>query len=173
MAYDPVAKTLHWLVVTLLVLQFPLAWTMPHIPGGQMPESLVRLHLSLGITILAIMLLRLAWRLTHPAPPLPDGVPSWQQFASRVVHSALYALLIATPLAGWVWASAQGWPIIVFGVVHLPRLVAAGSSLRPLAAAAHQYLAWAVLMLVGLHVLAALYHHFVLHDDVVGRMLPR
>ncbi len=173
MSYDGVAKTLHWLIVTLLVMQFPLAWTMPDIPPGQMPETLTRLHLSMGLVILAVMLVRLGWRLTHPPPPLPAGLKQWQVLGSQLVHGALYALLIATPVAGWTWASAKGWPIIVFGAVRLPPLVATGSPWRPVAAVAHQYLAWAILVLVGLHVAAAAYHQFLRRDDVVLRMLPR
>jgi cytochrome b561 len=173
MSYDGVAKSLHWAVVTLLVLQFPLAWTMPDIPNGQSPESLARLHQSLGLTILAVMLVRLAWRLAHRPPPLPGGVAPWQRRAAQAVHAALYALLIAQPVAGWLWASAKGWPITVFGAVHLPPLVAAGSPLQPFAATVHQFLAWAILALVGLHLLAAAYHAMLLRDDVVRRMLPR
>jgi len=173
MAYDGVAKTLHWLILALLAVQFTLAWAMPDIENGQMPESLVRLHLSFGLTILAIMLVRLGWRATHPAPPPPDDIPRWQQLASRLVHWALYALLVATPLAGWSWASAKGWPIVVFGVVNLPRLVPEGSPLRPVMGTAHMYLSWAILVFAGLHALAALRHHFLLDDDVVRRMLPR
>jgi cytochrome b561 len=173
MYYDGVAKTLHWAIVTLLVMQFPLAWTMPDIPPGQMPEALARLHLSFGLVILAVMLVRLCWRLTHPPPPLPVGVEGWQIFGSQLVHGALYVLLIAAPIAGWTWASAKGWPIIVFGAVRLPPLVVAGSPWRPSAAAVHQYLAWAILVLVGLHVAAAAYHQFLRRDDVVSRMLPR
>jgi cytochrome b561 len=173
MAYGGAAKTLHWTVVCLLVLQFPLAWTMPRIAPGRLPDNLVRFHLSIGLTILAVMLLRLAWRLTHPPPPLPDDLPTWQRHASFLVHAMLYAALLAAPAAGWLWASTNGWPIVLFGAIAVPRLVGAGSSLAPFAAAAHKFLAWAILTLVGLHVLAVLHHSFFRRDGIVGRMLPR
>lgn len=173
MTYDGVAKTLHWAVACLLVLQFPLAWTMPRIAPGRPPEVLVRFHLSIGLSILAVMLLRLVWRATHRPPPLPGDVPKWQRRMSGLVHAALYAVLLAAPIAGWAWASARGWPIALFGAIAVPRLVAAGSSLGPAAAAAHRVLGWTILALVGLHVLAALYHLAVRRDNVVARMLPR
>jgi cytochrome b561 len=173
MRYGGVAKTLHWTVGCLLILQFPLAWTMPRVAPGSMPLSLDRFHLSTGLAILGVMVLRLGWRLGHPAPPLPEDVPRWQRHASGLVHGLLYAVLIAAPLCGWAWASAKGWPIVLFGVVELPPLIAVHSPLAPLAAAAHRYLAWAILGLVGLHLAGVLYHAFVRRDDVVGRMLPR
>jgi cytochrome b561 len=173
MHYGAIAKTLHWGVACLLVLQFPLAWTMPRVPQGQMPESLVRLHLSIGLTILGAMLLRLVWRWRQGAPRLPNTVPDWRRHAAAVVHALLYATLLATPLAGWAWASSRGWPIVLYGIIALPRLVKAGSTLAPLAAAAHRYFAWAILVLIAVHVLAALDHAIVRRDGVVARMLPR
>jgi cytochrome b561 len=173
MTYHGVAKTLHWMVVCLLVLQFPLGWTMPRVTPGRPPEDLVRFHFSIGLTILAVMLLRLAWRLVHRPPPLPGDLPKWQRLASRVVHAALYAALLAAPVAGWAWASAKGWTILLFGAVAVPRLVAVGSSLEPLAATAHRFLGWAILALVGVHILAVLYHAAVRRDGIAQRMLPQ
>ena len=173
MGYDPVAKALHWTIVTLIVMQFPLGWIMPNTALGQRPESLDRLHLTLGLTILAVMVVRLVWRLIRPPPPLPQGIARWQATGSRFVHGAFYALLIATPIMGWAWASAKGWPIVIYGALPLPPLLAAHSPLLPMAAAAHQYLGWALLALIGLHVLAVFYHAVVRRDDVALRMLPR
>jgi cytochrome b561 len=172
MHYGGVAKTLHWLVVCLLVLQFPLGWTMPGVAGGQMPESLVRFHLSIGVTILGAMLLRLAWRLSHP-PPSAGELPAWQRCAAGAVHGLLYAVLLAAPAAGWAAASSRGWPIVLFGVFPLPRLPGTGSKLAPVAATAHKYLVSVLLGLIGVHILAVLYHAVVRRDDVVKRMLPR
>lgn len=173
MSYGAVAKTLHWTVVCLLLVQFPLAWTIPRILPGQPPDSLARLHLSVGLSMLAVMALRLAWRLTHRPPPLPDDLPRWQRLASRFVHDLLYAALLATPVAGWLWASSKDWPIAFFGTIALPPLIGAGSPLAHMAARAHQWLAWAILALVGLHILAVLYHAVIRRDDVALRMLPR
>jgi cytochrome b561 len=119
------------------------------------------------------MLMRLAWRLIHPPPPLPADLPKWQRLLSQVVHAALYAVLLATPVAGWASASAKGWTIMLFGAVAMPRLVAAGTSLQPLAAAAHRFLGWAILALIGVHILAVLYHAVVRRDGIARRMLPQ
>src|SRR3984885_3597728 len=112
--YGVVAKLLHWLIVALVVLQFGLAWTMPDIPRGKPPEGLVSLHLSVGATLLIVMLARLAWRLVHGTPPSTVAV-AWQRRLASAVHGLLYALLIVMPLAGWAWASAKGWPVTLFG----------------------------------------------------------
>jgi cytochrome b561 len=173
MSYGGVAKTLHWTVACLLVMQFPLAWTMPRVATAQAPDSLDRFHVSIGMSVLGVMLLRLAWRLVHRAPPLPDDLPRWQCYTSRLVHGLLYAELLAAPAAGWAWASAKGWPIVFLGVVPLPGLLVVGSRLARFAAAAHQVLAWTILALIGLHLLAVSYHALIRRDDIVGRMLPR
>jgi cytochrome b561 len=170
-AYGRVAKTLHWLIVVLVVAQFGLAWTMPDLPRGRPAEGLVSLHLSVGVTILIVMLARLAWRLGHGAPPsIVTSV--WQRQLAAAVHGLLYLLLIVMPLAGWAWASAKGWTVGLFGTVDLPALVPADWPYRQLAATVHQYGAWAILGLVGLHALAALHHHVILRDGVLRRMLP-
>jgi cytochrome b561 len=173
MDYDGAAKTLHWVVVCLLVLQVPLGWTMPRVAAGQPPGSLVRFHLTIGLTILGAMLLRLVWRWRHPPPPYPDDLPAWQRRAAGAVHGLLYAVLIAAPAAGWAAASLRGWPIVLFAVWSLPRLDAAGSRLAPFAAAAHKYLVLTLLALIGVHLLAALYHVAIRRDEIVRRMLPR
>jgi cytochrome b561 len=169
--YGAVAKLLHWLIVALVVLQFALGWLMPDLPRGRAPEGLVDLHLSVGATLLIVMLARLAWRLAHGAPPSLVA-EIWQRRLAGAVHGVLYALLIVMPLAGWAWASAKGWKVTLFGTVRLPALVPPDWPYRPLAASLHRNAAWAILGLVALHALAALYHHVVRRDGVLRRMLP-
>ena len=170
--YTTMAKTLHWAVVALLVIQFALAWTMPGIHRGTQPETLINLHLSVGATILAIVIIRAVWRLSHSAPPPPTGLPAWQLLASRVTHGVLYLLLIAVPVLGWLNASARGWTVTLFWIASLPRLVAEGSPLGRLSGDIHTYASYALLGFAGLHILGALYHRFVLRDRVLERMLP-
>lgn len=169
--YGAVAKTFHWLIVVLVVVQLALGWTMPDLPRGQGPEGLVSLHLSVGATILLVMLARLAWRLVHGAPP-SIVTPAWQRQVAGATHAILYALLIVVPLAGWAWASSKAWPVSLFGTIDLPALVPTNWPRRPLVAMVHRNGVWAIVALVGLHALAALHHHVVRRDGVLRRMLP-
>lgn len=170
--YGGVAKALHWLIVALLAAQYIIGWTMPGIRRGVQPEGLVSLHLSLGVLVLLIAVLRLIWRLGHPVPPIRDNVPPWQQAAAKVVHILLYLLLFVLPLTGWMNASSRGWNIDLFGVVTLPQILPTGSPLLRSIGELHTPLSYGLLILVGLHLLAALYHHFWLRDRVLVRMLP-
>ena len=169
--YDLVARVLHWLTVGLIVTQFAVAWTMPDIHRGTEPVGLIAWHLSIGTLILAVMLLRAGWRLTHREPPAPSSLSFWMRAVSRVTHGALYALLIALPLLGWANASARGWQVALFGAVPLPALSAKGSPLGQTSGDVHQAVAIVLLVVIGLHVLGALYHLLVVRDRTVQRMI--
>lgn len=170
--YDPVAKALHWLVVALLIAQYVFALTMPDIGRNTVPGTLIDLHMSFGLTILAVVAIRWLWRIGHPIPLATRDLPAWEQPLARIVHGALYLLLIADPILGWMNASARDWTVTVFGLFQLPHLVAPRSALGRQAGDVHTFTAWMLLVLVGLHVLAALYHYFVRNDGVLQRMLP-
>lgn len=176
--YTGTAKALHWTVLGLLVVQFIVAWTMPGAGRDTQPETLINLHLSFGTLIILVMALRLVWRLTHPAPPPPDGLPGWQLLASRTVHGLLYALLFAVPILGWINASYRGWNVTLFGLVPLPGLIAPRSANAATAVIGrwsgdvHIWTSYVLLGAIALHVLGALYHRFVLHDAILARMLP-
>ena len=170
--YDPVARLLHWLVFALLALQFAVAWTMPDMHRDTRPEGLIAWHLSIGTLILLVIVLRLLWRLRHPAPPPLATVPPWLQALSRLLHFLLYALLLSLPLLGWGNASSRGWDVSLFGLIPLPRLLAQGSSLGHALGDIHSLIATILLILVGAHGAAALYHHFIVKDRTLARMLP-
>jgi cytochrome b561 len=170
--YGPAAKVFHWSTVALLVVQYLVGWLMPDIRRGMLPGTAMNLHMSIGIVVLALVLGRFAWRLAHPVPP-EASLPGWQRAGSEAVHFLLYALVLATTLTGWVFASMRGWTITVFGVVPLPALVAENSPLGRAIGGWHETLTWALLVVIGLHVLAALVHLFVYRDRVMARMLPR
>jgi cytochrome b561 len=170
--YTGIAKTLHWLIVLLLIAQFIFAWTMPHIGRNTPVTTLISLHFTFGIIILAVAVVRLLWRLTHAEPPPEDGVPPWQTSTARIVHWLLYLLIFVVPILGWINASWRGMPIVMFGLT-LPQLIATRAAGWQWTGDVHGLLAnYAMLGLVGLHVLAALYHHFVRRDGVLQRMLP-
>ncbi|MBV8651020.1 MAG: cytochrome b [Alphaproteobacteria bacterium] len=171
-AYGPVAKLLHWLVVMLLVAQFIIAWTMPPIHRGTTPETLISLHLSLGVVILLVIAVRIVWRLTHPAPAEPGDMPVWQRLVARATHGLLYAILVALPLLGWANASARGWKVTLFDILPLPPLVPTGSAVGHAMGDIHGTLATILLIVAGLHVAAALFHAVLRGDGVLQRMLP-
>ncbi|HET9716911.1 MAG TPA: cytochrome b [Pseudolabrys sp.] len=170
--YTSTAKTLHWLVVGLLAAQFIFAWTMPHIGRNTPVATLISLHFTFGIIILAVAVIRLAWRATHAEPMPLEGLPPWQVQTARFVHWSLYALLFVIPVLGWINASWRGMPVVMFGL-ELPRLVGVRSSGWRWTGDVHIILAnYVMLTLVGLHVLAGLYHYFIRRDRVLQRMLP-
>jgi cytochrome b561 len=171
--YTPVAKLLHWLVVALLIAQFVIAWLMPHIGRNTQPNTVINLHFSFGIVILAVVVVRLAWRWTHAEPAPLDGVPPWQVRSASAVHGVLYLLLLIIPLLGWMNASWRGFDVSLFGLLTLPRLLATRAAGFGWTGDTHVVLSWYVLLaFVGVHVAAALYHALVRRDGVLARMLP-
>jgi cytochrome b561 len=170
--YSGTAKLLHWLIVLLLIAQFAAAWTMPHIGRNAPASTLVGLHFSIGVTILAVAIVRLAWRITHGEPKPLDGIPLWQVQSARAVHWLLYLLLFVLPILGWINASWRGIPVALFGL-ELPKLIATRAPAWNWTGDVHALLAnYAMLALVGLHVLAGLYHYVIRRDGVLQRMLP-
>jgi cytochrome b561 len=170
--YTGTAKLLHWLIVLLLIAQFTVAWTMPHIGRNTPVTTLISLHFTIGVVILAVALVRLAWRITHSEPKPLDGIPPWQVYSTRVLHWLLYLLLFVVPVLGWINASWRGIPVGMFGL-ELPKLIATRAPGWGWTGDVHGLLAnYAMLALVGLHVLAGLYHYFIRRDGVLQRMLP-
>jgi len=170
--YGLVPQLLHWLVVLLLALQFLLAELADELPDGLEKLAMLSRHKSVGITILGLAVLRVAWRLLDRPPPLPAAMPGWQRIAARLTHWALYALLFAMPVTGWMMSSAANYPVSWFGLVQLPDLVGTSHDLHEALEEVHETLAGALLVLVAVHVLAALKHQFVDRDGLLSRMLP-
>jgi cytochrome b561 len=170
--YTGTAKTLHWLILVLLIAQFIFAWTMPHIGRNTPVTTLISLHFTFGIVILAVAVVRLLWRATHGEPKPEDGAPPWQTASARVIHWLLYLLLFVVPILGWINASWLNMPIVMFGGA-LPQLIAPRVPGWGWTGDVHSILAeYVLLVLVGLHVAAALYHYFIRRDGVLQRMLP-
>jgi cytochrome b561 len=172
--YTGTAKALHWLIVALLAGQYVVGYLMPRIGRDTQPGTLINLHLSLGVLIVVVALIRLAWRVTHGEPAPVAGVPPWQTLSARVVHWLLYVLLFVVPVLGWLNASWRGFPVTVFGLFEMPKLLAIRAPGWAWTGDIHVLLAWYVMLaLIGLHVAAALYHYFVRRDGVLQRMLPQ
>jgi cytochrome b561 len=169
--YGATAKVLHWLVVALLLVQYLIGWLMPDIHDGQTPGAAMTFHISVGIIILSLIVLRLVWRLTHPVAP--DGsLPPWQRLSSEVLHWMLYALVLATTLSGWLFASFRGWLVSFFYLFPMPMLASDNAAAGKAIDGLHQIAEWALLVAIGLHVAAALAHVFIYRDRVMQRMLP-
>lgn len=169
-AYDAVARTLHWLTVLLVAMQFVIGWTMPDVHKDTQPVNLIAWHLGVGATFVAVMAIRVIWRLTHW--PVPDELPPLLRFVSRITHVLLYAALVLVPLLGWINASSRGWTVRLLGVVSYPTLSEPGSAFGHAMGDVHGILAWVLFALIGLHVVAALFHRLILKDHVLQRMLP-
>lgn len=169
--YGFVAQSLHWLIVGLLIVQVTLAKIAADLPLGLDKLALLARHKSFGITILALAAIRLGWRFYDRPPPLPP-MPRWQLVAARVNHAALYFLLFAMPLTGWIMSSASNYPVSWFGLVQLPDFVGPDRELKDLLKVVHKALANALFVLAGLHVAAALKHQLLDRDGLLFRMLP-
>lgn len=173
MTYTKTSKLMHWLIVALLIVQFIIAWTMPHIGRATPLGSLISLHFSFGMLIFGIVIIRLIWLLTRGVPEKSDKVPYWQYWSAVIVHWLLYLLLLALPILGWLNASWRGYPVSLFGLFEMPKLVATRVPGWNWTGDFHTFLAtYVFLTLIGIHVLAALYHYFIRRDDVLQRMLP-
>ena len=140
-------------------------------PVGPQRFKAVPWHKAIGVTILALVLVRLFWRWTHPAPPLPTSLPAWERYAAHASHWALYALMIAVPLSGFLMSSALGFSTVVFGL-RLPDLLERNRELGDSLKTLHFFLNKALLAVIALHFAAALKHHFIDRDGVLLRMLP-
>jgi cytochrome b561 len=129
------------------------------------------LHISFGILILILIVLRLAWRLAHPVAP-ESSLPPWQRISSEGMHWLLYVLVLGTTITGWLFASFRGWGVSFFYLGPMPMLssdnAAAGKAIDGL----HQVMEWSLLVVIGIHVAAALVHIFVYRDRIMQRMLP-
>ena len=168
--YDGVARFLHWSIVVLVTVQFVIGWTMPDIHHDTKPVGLVAWHLGVGATLIAAMAVRIIWRLTHRPPP--DGLSPLLSAVSRITHLLLYAALIVVPVLGWINASSRAWSVDLLGLVRYPSLTPAGSAFGHAMGDVHGFLAWVLFALIAMHVAAALFHRFVLRDQVMHRMLP-
>jgi cytochrome b561 len=168
--YTPVAVGLHWVMAALILATWSIA-----IVVGDMPLSPARIagfswHKWIGTTVFFLVIVRLIWRATHPAPKLDIAVPAWQKKAMELTHLALYILMIAIPVIGWVMSSAKGYTVNYFGLFDLPDLVDQNKNLGHQLKEVHEWLANVLMVLVGLHILAAVKHHFIDKDGLLYRM---
>lgn len=170
--YGALAKSLHWLVVALLASQYALGWLMPHVGRNTKPEGLIAWHLWIGALLVVVLIIRFIWRFLHPVPLITENGPRWQSHLARLTHWSLYGGLALLLALGWGNASARGWSVTLFGMVPLPPLSPVGARIGMQAGDVHSLVGWGLLAIIGLHVLAALYHYLIRRDQVLQRMLP-
>lgn len=173
-AYGTGAKWFHWITVTLILIAMPVGFVIQHLKDDhKMPFYAV--HESAGVTIFLVALARLAWRLRHPAPPLPEHVPRPLQRLATGVHHALYLLLIVQPILGFVATNAWGFPLrgqtAYLGLIDLPKFMETNERLAGAVQAAHNTVAWVMLALLVLHVAGAIYHQAIRRDGLLLRMV--
>ena len=171
--WGPVSQLLHWTVVLLIAVIAGFGLYMVDLPNNPQKIRLYALHKSLGLTLLALVALRLAWRAYAGAPHPVTATPRWQERIATLTHGALYVLMVALPLTGWLFNSAAGYPLQWFGLFNLPHIVARDTDLRDLAKWLHENGFWLLLAMVIAHAAAAFHHHLFQHDDTLTRMLPR
>ena len=167
--YSAIAMLLHWVLALAIVGSFGMGLYMADLPFSPQRLKLYNWHKWAGVTILTLSAVRLLWRLTH-RPPADLPMPAWQRLAAHGTHYGLYVLFFAVPLVGWAYSSAAGFPIVWFGVLPLPDFVPADKALAEAIKPWHAYLAYAMALLVLMHVAAALKHHFIDRDGLLSRM---
>jgi cytochrome b561 len=170
--YNAVAIALHWAMAALLLFMIWLGWNMED------NEARYQLHKSIGITILFLALARLAWRFANPPPPLPEGMPRLEKTASHAVHIAFYAVMIGSPLGGWLMVSVSPLQVatVLYGVISWPHLPFTegliSEDLFEFVEFFHSKGAWVIIGLLALHVAGAVKHEFGAEDGVLKRMMP-
>ncbi len=169
--YSRVAIALHWLVAVLVIGQIFFGWYLGDVPPGGSRGTLVNLHKSIGLTLWLLVWLRMGWRWTHPAPPLPASLPEWQRAAAAASHFALYACLFVLPLVGYLGSNFSKHGILLYGAVKLRPWGPDDKGLYDLFRNMHTVVAWVLVTLVSVHIAAAIYHA-VRRDGVMGRVWP-
>jgi cytochrome b561 len=168
--YTPIAKSLHWLMAVLIIGLIVLGVYMHELPLSPEKLQLYSWHKWAGVTVFLLVWVRLAWRITHRPPALPESMSARMQWLAHAGHFALYGLMIAIPLSGWLMSSAKGFQTVWFGVLPIPDLIEKDKELGHLLQEVHEALNQLLMLTLAGHVAAALWHHFVLKDDTLRRM---
>lgn len=170
--WGALVRAFHWLIAALIIAQGVIGLSMVQMGLTPAKVRVFALHKSIGITILALVLLRIAWRLTEKRPADPPAMPRWQIRAAHATHLALYVLILAIPLSGWWFNSAANAPLVWFGWFDMPSLTHGLDPVwKPRALLLHQSLFWILVVLLVAHVGAALWHHFKQRDEVLRKMV--
>lgn len=168
--YTSTAISLHWLLALLIAGGFGLGMFMSDLPVSPAKLQYYAWHKWIGVTVFGLAVMRAGWRLTHPAPALPAGMPNWQHKAAAVSHGLLYLLIFTIPLSGWLYSSAAGFQTVYLTLIPIPDLVSKDKVLAALLKQVHEVLTTVLMWVVIVHVAAALKHHFVDRNGLLHRM---
>jgi cytochrome b561 len=169
--WGSVAKFFHWIIALAILGNGTFGLLMDEASSPMQKINWLALHKSIGLTVLALFLLRVLWRWGDGRPP-EEPAPRWQQLAAHLTHGVLYVLIAAIPLSGWWFNSVTGKPLQWFKLFNVPALAAKSDDLQHFAHGLHEYLFWFLLLVLVAHVGAALKHHVLDRDNVLHRMLP-
>lgn len=171
--YGSVTKTLHWLISLLIICMLIFGFILSDMSDkNPMKSELIGLHKSVGMTVLLLMILRLAWRFINPQPALPITVPDWEKFSARSVQVLFYLVLFIMPISGWVMSSLGGHPVMFWGWFNTALPFTKNTQLAEEFFTVHGVIAWVIIGLLVLHVGAAFKHHFIEKNNVLRKMLP-
>ena len=169
--YSRFSRLLHWIMALLMIGMLTLGLLLDTIPKD-LKFPAIMLHKSIGITLLALALIRLFWRFLSAQPAPSAFLTKAQETAASFAHYVLYVLMIAMPLSGWALSSSAGYPVGVFGLFNLPALSEKNHALHEAMEETHEIYGYLLIALITIHAVAALIHHFVKKDDILKRMLP-
>jgi cytochrome b561 len=170
--YTATAKALHWIMAFALIALFVLGIYMHDLPFSPLKLKLYSWHKWAGVCLFLLVMVRLAWRMTHQPPALPEHMKPLERLVAHAGHHTLYLLMIIIPLSGWLMSSAKGFQTVLFGILPLPDLLAKDEALGEILQQIHMGLNLFFAVVVIGHFGAALKHHFINKDDVLTRMLP-
>jgi len=171
--YAPRQQFLHWLTLVLMFSILPVAWVLVSVVEESKAFFLwLDVHESLGISLLALTLLRLALRVSDRAPTPDHRAPRWTRVLANIVHWGLFAMLILMPVSGYIWSTGHGHDVAPFNVIRFPRVVFGHRDIGDIAERVHLFCEWVLYGLIGLHVTGVCYHVFVVRDGLLSRMLP-
>ena len=167
------AKTFHWLIVLLIIVQGAVGLYMVDLPKKPSIIPYYNFNKSVGMIVLTLAVLRLVWRALDARPEEPASTPHWQVLGARIGHALLYGLLFAVPLSGWWFDSVTALrPMYFFGLFEVPHIAAPNPDLKELAHEAHEWLFWVLVLVACGHAAMAFIHEFVNRDGTLSRMLP-
>ncbi|MHB1947948.1 MAG: cytochrome b [Gammaproteobacteria bacterium] len=169
--YGSITKFLHWLIAFLVVFMLCIGYLMQEINNKIVFAQVINIHKLTGLTILTLMIIRAFWALFNPKPVLPENTPMWQHYAERGLHLLFYIVLIMMPIAGWIMSVAAGHnPKLFSWEITLP--IVKSKNMAMLFEGIHNALAIVLIIMISIHVIAALYHLLYKKDNILRRMLP-